>query len=228
MASIPEKTGKDTAHSIAKIAMSAVPVVGGTAGRIFEMVVATPFSKRTKEWMQSVEERIEELLKRKSLTVEELQSNPEFISVLTRASRLAILTHQEEKLEAFRNAILNTAIPTTPDEALREMFLNWIDSFTVWHIRILQLFVGPEKWFKEHNLTFPESHFGGSLEGVVLTAFPDLKDKPEFLDQVWKDLQSRGLLDISLKSMMTARGQRDARLKEQGKLFVEFISTPKS
>jgi len=69
--------------------------------------------------------------------MENLCDNEAFVSALVHASRVAIRNHQEEKLEALRNAVLNAALPNAPEESSELMFLDFVDSFTPWHIKVL-------------------------------------------------------------------------------------------
>lgn len=63
--------------------------------------------------------------------------------VTLQASVIALRTSQKEKLEALKNAILNIANGQNVDESLQIMFLSFIERFTVWHIRLLELFQIP-------------------------------------------------------------------------------------
>jgi hypothetical protein len=49
------------------------------------------------------------------------------------ASQAALRNSQKEKLTALRNAVLNAALPNPPEESIQQMFVNFIDSLTVWH-----------------------------------------------------------------------------------------------
>jgi hypothetical protein len=53
------------------------------------------------------------------------------------ATQAAIRNHQKEKLEALRNAVLNSAEKNALDEDIKLMFVSLIDTFTPWHLRIL-------------------------------------------------------------------------------------------
>ena len=54
-----------------------------------------------------------------------------------RSFQIALRSHQEEKLNALRNGVINTAKPMFPEDDIYLMFINWIDTFTPWHLRIL-------------------------------------------------------------------------------------------
>ena len=83
--------------------------------------------------MTSIGEKLNELEENK-FDLEKLKNDENFISVMMNASQMALRTHQEEKLDALRNAILNVAKGEAPDESVQHLFLNFVDFFTapVW------------------------------------------------------------------------------------------------
>ncbi|MCE2530333.1 MAG: hypothetical protein J4G11_10795 [Acidimicrobiia bacterium] len=78
-----------------------------------------------------LEDRIE------GFQVGDLVDHPAFTSAVLKASVMAFWNHNEEKLEALRNAVLNVAVTSTPEEDEAELFISLIDSVTGWHLRIL-------------------------------------------------------------------------------------------
>ena len=51
------------------------------------------------------------------------------MSVVLQATQAALRTHQAEKLEALRNAVLNVAAGKGPSDDMQMVFLSFIDSF---------------------------------------------------------------------------------------------------
>lgn len=96
-----------------KASISALPVVGGPAAEFMQLLFAPPIEKRREEWMKRMAAAVTTLLSR-GLTVESLQSNEEFISAMQQAAQNSQRTHQTEKLEALRNALLNIAMEPAP------------------------------------------------------------------------------------------------------------------
>ena len=62
-----------------------------------------------------------------------------FTTVLMTASQIALRNHKEVKLDALRAAVLNAALDSKMEDELQLMFLNLVDSFTVYHLKILML-----------------------------------------------------------------------------------------
>jgi hypothetical protein len=168
-------------------------------------------------------ERLRQLEKEKGLDLEALRENDLFIDTVLYATQLALRTSENEKIEYLRNAILNTALGDTPEQSLTKMFLNFIDAFTVWHIKILSLFDDPDCWFKTHNKLFPNLTMGG-LSNVIQEAYPELKGQDDFCNLIWEDLKRAGLHNTgSLHAMMSAQGLLASRTTDFGKQFLAFI-----
>jgi hypothetical protein len=174
----------DAVHAIAKAGLSAVPVVGGPAVELFHYVIQPPLEKRREEWMTRVGEALSNL-ENEGLNIENLRDNEQFVSVVMQAWQIAVRTHQQEKLEMLRNAVLNVATGQSTDDSLQAMFLNFIDVFTVWHMRVLRFAQAPAA---NSNL------MAGGLAHILEDAFPELRGQREFYDSVWRDLFQRGLV----------------------------------
>ncbi len=222
----PPQTGKgDVVHVLAKAGLSSLPIVGSAASEIFSFVIAPPIEKRRTKWMEQIAAVIRELQDQQELSFEELQSNDAFIDTVFQASQIAIRTSQEIKLQALRNAVKNSALSTSPNESRQQIFLNYVDIFTVWHLKILRLFQDPQKWAKENDHQFENFYMAG-LSSILEDAYPELKGQRGFYDQVWKDLNQYGLVNTdSLHATMTGNGLMASRTTALGNKFLEFIAT---
>ena len=196
-----------------------MPVFGGSAAELFQLVIQPPLERRRVAWMVAVGEKLRELEARGE-ELGELSENEEFVSAVMQASYIALRTHQQEKLEALRNAVLNTAVGQAPDEALQHMFFHWVDSFSALHLRILKVFLAPS----------PEpGHMTGSLRAVLEASVPELRNQRHIYDQIWKELYASGLVNTEgLHAMMTETGLRERRTSKLGDAFLQFISDPTS
>ncbi len=165
-------------------------------------------SRRSQEFVEDVADDLYLANKAGKLTVEQIQqviSSEEFNSALLQARMIAARTHQEEKLEALRNAVLNVAVATVPLEDQQLIFLNLIDRFTPIHLQLL-------------------SHIG------VHT--PRLKVENELSNQALQDLNNSGLLKDGRP--FTARNRDYPNLLTSGtweispigRKFLNFITKP--
>ena len=217
----------DAAHTVVKAGLSAIPVVGGPAAELFSAIVIPPLSRRRDEWVVSLAEALKKLEKRvEGFKLKELSENETFITTVTHATQAAIRNHQEEKLEALRNAVLNSVLPNPPDEDLQLMFLSFIDAFTSWHLRILEFFDNPKGWGERHDVVFEESWMG-SRSGLLEKAYPQLVEHRDLYTQIVADLFSKGLISTgSISGNVTGSGEFDSLTTRMGKQFLEFITSP--
>jgi hypothetical protein len=161
----------------------------------------------------------------KDFKIENLANNEMFITTFTCALTIAIRNHQEEKIEALRNAVLNTAlINSTEEEDLHLMFLNFVDAFTPWHIRILVFFNNPKEYCQKNGINV-SSLVAGPQSSVLEQAFRSLTQ--DFYDQITRDLNDRGLaFDVASLHALTEE-LFGPRTTPMGKRFLEFISAPR-
>lgn len=224
---VPEATLKDRLHTLAKAGIASIPLVGAAASELFTVILAPPLEKRRVEWMNNVAEHLKELEERGKLNLEDLQENETFITTVMQASQAAIRNHQSEKREALRNAVLNAALPHAPEESIQQLFINQVDTFTVWHIRFLDLFKDPSAWFDRNGVTPPNFSFSSNLEQLLEAAWPELKNQNELLNVIVEELETKGLYaGGGLRTMMTGQGAFDKRTTKMGDSFLEFITTP--
>lgn len=210
----PKATGGDIAHAVVRAGLSAIPIGGGAAVELFQGVIQPPLEMRRQKWMVDVGEKLLEL-ERNGLKLEDLQSNEQFISAVMHASQAALRTHQATKLEALRNAVINVAKGQAPEETLQHLLLNFVDSFTEQHLRILKVFQCPTP--------IPNMSMGG-LSSVLEHNIPELRQHRELYIQLWKDLYSRGLLNTEgLNVTMSESVLLAKRTTELGDALLKFI-----
>jgi hypothetical protein len=222
----PKETALDVAHTVVKAALGSVPVVGSAASELFAAVVTPPIARRRDEWVENIALGLERLRAGEGLNYDELSRNDVFISTVLHATQAALRSHQQEKLDALRNAVLNSARSGAPDDDLQLTFLNLVDTFTPWHLRILAFLHDPRAWLDSRTVSYRHLMMG-DVSTVLEMAFPELVSRRDFYDQVAKDLHVRGLLSTeSLRVTMTADGMVSSRTTEMGKTFLKFISEP--
>lgn len=212
---IPTPSYGDSAHALAKAGLSLIPVVGGPAVELFQLVVQSPLDRRRSEWMAQVGERLQ-ILEQEGLNLQKLQDNEQFITAVMRASAAAIKTHKEEKLVALRNAVLHVAVGQGPEETVQHMLLSLIDEFSEMHLRVLAFAHAPRP-------TGSISHSG--LGAVLENNIPTLRGQQDLYDQLWKDLYLRGLVSLNgLHATMSGNGLSQSRTTSLGQALLDFIS----
>jgi len=225
----PELSDLDVVHTAAKAVLSALPGIGGPATELFVAVFKQPLESRRDQWVELIARGLSDLQKKVAgLDFDALQRNQAFITTALHASQLSIRNHQEEKLTALRNAVLNAALPGAPTDDLQAIYLSYVDYLTPWHMRLLRLFHDPTAWESPHEPSTPR---GPDKKVFMLyelqSMFPELSGQGHFLVRLAKDLHERGLTQItSLMTDMTEPGAIHSWTTPWGKDFVRFISEP--
>jgi len=225
MSDINKPTAGDYTFALTKGGLGAIPIVGSISSELLGLLVTPPLEKRRQDWMTEVGARLKELEENSKIDLSSLADNEQFIDTVLVATTLALKTSEKEKIKAFQNAILNTALGESPDKTKGQIFLNLLDTFTVWHIKILHFIDNPTKWF-ENTGQNPPSFMMGSLSSVLTKAFPPLSGQQELLDVIWRDLHDNGFHNTSgLMTTMSGNGLLTNRTTQLGQEFLKFIST---
>lgn len=218
----------DISREFGKAILSAIPTAGGPLHVLFENVFSAPIEKRKQAWLEQLAEVVTEIQRRvEELTTEKLATNETFITVAMQASQMAVRNHKKEKLQALRNAVLNSALPNPPQEDEQMIFLRLIDQLTPWHLRVLGLFNDPVEWMKRSGIAYPGWGMGG-VSMVIEHCFPELRGQRDTYEQIVRDLQTDGLVKDGkfLHITMTGRGMVEARTTDRGNRFINFITSP--
>jgi len=225
-----EPTFGDGAHKIGKALLSAVPVVGGPAVELFSVLIAAPLEKRRDEWLTSCVSGLKRLEEEfAGFKMEQLAEKEAFLTTFMHATKITTANHSKEKRRALRNAVLNSASPTPPDEDMQLIFVNLVDSFTSWHLRLM--LACEDKWGwrankEQENTELPSPHLIGPCP-LIEALFPELAGKHDFYDHLLKDLVNRGLVVISKKPMSVKTIiYCTLVITPMGQEFRKFISSP--
>ena len=221
----PNPTAGDHLHALARAGVGSIPFVGAAAKELLSLLITPPLEKRRREWMESIGEALRGLEQDERVRLKDLQSNDAFVDTVMHALQAALRNSEQEKIVALRNAVLNATLPNAPEESLQHIFLNLVDTMTVWHLQILRLFHEPRSWFVENGGRVPEIG-GGQLGRVLEAAYPKMAAQRTLYDHIVKDLNARGLLSVdSLHGPnMSAGGLMESRSTALGKLFLAFIT----
>jgi len=212
---VPKPSKGDSLHALAKAGISLLPIAGGPAVELFQHLIQPPLEKRRIAWMGEVGEKLRELEER-GLDLSKLQGNEQFITAVMQASAAAIRTHQQAKLDALRNAIVNIALGETADETFQHLLLGFIDEFTEMHFRLLTFAKAPVP---------PVGLSMGGLSTVLEDNIPTLRGQNTLYNQLWKDLYTRGLVNTeSLNGTLSGNGLSQSRLSSIGVTLLNLIT----
>ena len=104
----PSQTTGEVVQAVARGAISAIPVFGGPAAELLGLVLQPAFDRRREEWLAQLGSALDDLQSRVDNFPEELSANEVFITTVMAATTAAFRTHEAEKVEALRNAIVSS------------------------------------------------------------------------------------------------------------------------
>ncbi len=205
-------------------------------------LIISPATKRRDTWIDEYLSKAYQLITEKVAfsVVENLPNNELFITVVLQATSIALRNHQKEKLEALRNAIINSVLPNAPDESLQLMFLNFIDSFTPCHLIMMDFIDNPREWCRKNNIRISEimnrfkyndigqyRNHSNFLEEI----FTGIKNNSYIYEQALEDITAKGLLISSDGGQKVSEvginildlHKSAVSLSNTGKQFIDFI-----
>jgi len=167
----------DKNYNIGEALVSFIPGVGSLVVPFYKNYIVSPATQRMNEFLGILVQELEKLESKIELV--DIES-PVFVTTLLQACHIAIRTHKKQKLEALKNVVLNSSIPSSLEDDILAMFLNWIDDFTELHISILNHFHYLNRYAPEELRTY----------------FPMLEQNKAIYNQVLKDLADKGLIKL--------------------------------
>jgi hypothetical protein len=215
----------DYAHTAVSSALNAVPYVGSPIAVWFQTLVARPLDQRRWAWVEELSARIRVLEERiNGFFAKDALERPEVLSTLLEASNIAMRNHAAEKLEALRNAVLNSALGKGPDEERRLILLRLIGELGPITVTALRLAQDPSTYIRPRPNVM-ESLF---VPEFLTRALPGVDRS--LAEQILHELSSRGLIDVKLadhRTQMSIHKFVEKRWTTQlGDSLLAFISDP--
>ncbi len=219
----PQPSDADAVHAAARGLISLIPLVGSPIDELLSLVLAPSVSRRRDDWLKELADVVEETKRRMDgFKIEDLAQNEAFVSATIQATRIAAGTHKEEKRKILRNALLNIALGTGPDEDTQQIFLNIVDAFTASHVRVLDvlwrgpgLIAGKTLW-DQNRVPINVRNYGTAIELLV----PELKGQGTLAEYILTDLRSRGFTQLNSLTMNFPQGGTITNMGVQFMLFV--------
>ena len=138
-----EGTQHDAGTAVINGARAVISIAGGAAAELTGWL-NIPLTRRREAWFQDLADSLRELESQiQGFSLDDLAANESFVSAMLQAAQAALRTHQQEKLEALRNAVLNSAAGQASDGDYHTVFLALIDCFSAAHLRALKSFRHP-------------------------------------------------------------------------------------
>lgn len=211
-------------------------VPGG--GELFGLLTS-PLARRRDMWLEDLERRLRDLEGRiEGFRFENLTENEEFVSATAQASQSALKTHQVEKLEALKNAVLNVAAGGEPDVNRQAVFLDLIDRFTPLHLALLRFFQCPNDYIAAKGIKVAPERDRQPVYLLLLDCIPGLQAQvaspvegrdgaiSQFLDIVVTELADTALVSPDLKNAYQTPPPYPRWTTHLGDDFLDFINPP--
>jgi hypothetical protein len=165
-------------------AISSVPVVGGIVGAWFQHYVEEPFAARAEDWRLDITELVNEL----AAKYEDLPNNQVLLDALVNATRAAQATHQQDKITALKNGVLNSVAPEAPDVDEQARFFRLIDELTPSHIVVLRFLKSPGEALRQLPLGRRPPRISQHAEHVNMGRVFEVVEPRIAADTEWRDL----------------------------------------
>jgi hypothetical protein len=223
----PQGSAGDIAHAAGRALAGAIPFAGAGAIEVFNKVVTPPIEKRLHKWRVDIGERLTRLEEQGLADCNELPDSDEFVTMTMQATQIALRNHDREKLDALRNAVINTAMGNAPDDFYQRTFLHYIDILTPLHVKFIRLFRDPRQWFVDADIDAPQFAITSSKMQLIRAAFPDIARQEGLIRLVANDLKNRGLaMTADLNTMMTGDAAWNKLSSGLGDSFLDYITDP--
>jgi hypothetical protein len=220
----PTKNLADYARTGAEAAVAAIPIVGGPLEVLVDAVLTPSLDRRRERWMHKLAELVERLSERvEGFDVASLAGDEAFVSAVIDASRIAVTTHLDDKLEMLRNCLEHMALEDPRDDFLDAQFLRFVDEMEPEHFVVLQYLTNPRAWFDTKGISAPDLYQGSPM---FIMGAARLPVGGGVLEIVLRNLSDRGLANTqSLQTMMTAQGAWQPLATSLGERLLDFVSS---
>ncbi len=196
----PKKDIRDITYTASQVALSSLPIVGGSISAVMTQLLGPPIERRREKWLAYLSDVVEDLQERTdNLEAQPLGDNEMFISAVFKASTIALQTHNEEKLQMLSNAVRKSALQGSAKEDLQFIYLRLIDDLTVSHVNLLKALVFPSKtkvYYQDSSTDDGTGYEGRNTIAHLERELPDFGDDMMIYVRLLKELRSYGLVDF--------------------------------
>jgi hypothetical protein len=218
---LPQPEDRDKARAALEKIVEQVPVFGPAAVYILNQFLVPTQQRRLDEWLKGLADALEEEQQTNaSFRTSHAFESESFITATMQATRMAVSTHQHQKRNLLRNALMNIATGRAPGEDMQHIYLRLIDELTPSHVKILDfLWRGNSRVAAANGGTLPQNK---TFQQILDQFEPAFQREHQLVQQVLSDLRSRGL--ATLQSMSDSFPQQV--IADPGIQFLRFVSTP--
>jgi hypothetical protein len=205
---------KDVIRNTLIATTSLVPVAGGILSFFLDKYLPSAVEARRSMFLTKVEEDLEKIPRK---TIEEICNNPEYTSIIIKVFRNALEEDKIEKINAFRNILINATLTKNITFNEQSFYVKLITDLTIDQIRILHLFYLRD--YKKTLMFGNENNLNRYLEGY----WKDVDESYRFA--LVTELIRYGIITGSEKAQKANNGSGHY-LSPFGGRFIEFIFSP--
>jgi len=210
----------------AEMVIASLPVVGGALQIAFQDAMGRSLIERRERWLTELAEAVNDL-RDKIGDYSDAAKNAAFVDAVVTATQIADRTSRTEKRKLLRNAVLNAALPDSPDEDLQQLFFDLVDRLTPTHIQLLMVLADPPGWFDRTGLTRPRFALSSNRPALIEAAMPQFAGRRDLIERYYGALQNNSLVIAPLGGMMTENAAFQPITSELGREFLTFIEDPR-
>lgn len=220
---------REATQTTLEAAVAAIPIFGGPAAILLHTGLTYRLQQRRDEWLAGLYERVEVLSQRPDApTLEEMLDDPRFVDAVVSGARTVEHTHQQEKLDALQNAVLNSVGPDALDADTQAIFLSLVDRYTPSHLRLLTMWDDPPSWFESHGYVPRTDVMSGPRGLTVEVGLPEMAGRSDFYLHLASEMFTDGLMIAHLEGGVSGTALMDRLTSDLGRQFVRSISAPRS
>ena len=227
MATVSTRTrAPDAARSLMSVLSRAGAENESGVSEAIDDALAALVKKRRAKWYRRFAEAVAEIGRRTDeSTLSALCRNEHFLTVSLEAAQIARRNHSDEKLDALKWIVVHAALPEAANEEIQSMFVRYVDELTPAHLFVLLLLDRPPQWVERQGMAWP--HWGwGTVSSLIQYCMPALRGQPEAIEQVVRELQTRGLIEAGpyLRAPTSDAALQERRTTLYGRTFIATIT----
>lgn len=200
-------------------ASASVPVVGGTASVILDKYLPNKIEERKNKILENIQHDLEnidfKILKNKL-------DNEEFYTVFLKVLNRSIANHRIEKLNAFRNILINNILSEEDVYDEVSFFIRLTDELTLDQIKILNFFYNAY-FYKDQECLEVIIKNSTSMQKIMMSLWKDIDE--DYLTACTTELLRFWLITGSNKGKKCT-GIDSYSLSSLGERYVKWIFSP--
>src|SRR4051794_13293622 len=147
----PQPKLPDKVQQVAKAAVAAIPLVGGSAAELLDLVITPAVQKHQAIWLNELADVVDTLRDR-GVDVAALADDEGFATAVLHASRIALGTHLEGKIRRLKSCLVTMALAPERDDFIAMRFIGFVDELSDEHFVVITYARDPIAWFERHGI----------------------------------------------------------------------------